>query len=84
MDRTLTSEDFDRIEAKLDTLLEYSPALQALGEMLVEADYLAQVKGLNKKTISQNKKLEKFNEIGGRKLLVKIESVPVIQNRKKG
>ena len=66
----------------MDLLIGQSISLSALDEVLVEAEYLSKVKGLNPKTISQNKNLEKFNEIGGRKLLMKLESVVVVRQRK--
>jgi hypothetical protein len=38
---------------------------------------------LNENTISRNNQIEKFNEVGKRKLLINLKSVPVIKNRKK-
>ena len=51
--------------------------------LLVEAAFVSRAKGLNRKTISQNKKLEKFQEIGKRMILLKLESVVMVKNRKR-
>lgn len=76
-------DNLKRIEQKLDELLELAPALSALNSLLIEADYVTKAKGLNKNTISQNDGLEKFNGIGSRKVLVKLESVAVLKQRKR-
>jgi hypothetical protein len=73
----MAKQDYDELNQKIDLILNI------LSGVLVEADYLTKVKGLNKRTISQNEKLEKFNEIGKRKLLIKLESVPVVRARKR-
>lgn len=78
----MTEEQAERLEQKLDTIIEALPALEALGELLVEADFVTKTKGLNPKTISKNKNLEKFQAIGKRKLLLKLSTVPVIRQRK--
>jgi hypothetical protein len=51
--------------------------------LLVEAVFVTRAKGLNKKTISQNDKLEKFQGIGERKILLKLGSVVVVRNRER-
>jgi hypothetical protein len=49
----------------------------------VEAAFVTKAKGLNRETISKNDNLEKFQTIGARKLLLKLESVLVVKNRKR-
>jgi hypothetical protein len=70
-------------EALIDRLDRVLPVIDALGELVVEADYVSKAKRLNKNTISQNKKLEKFNGLGERKVLLKLSSIPVIKQRKR-
>lgn len=76
------------LEEKLDKVLKnqerQQPILDALGDLLIEADYVTKAKGLNKSTISQNEKLDKFQEIGKRKILLTVESVAVVKARKRG
>lgn len=80
----MTEERIKRLEEKLDRMAaDQQKLLAMIGSVLVEADHLTKAKGLNKNTISQNDKLEKYNQIGKRKLLLKLESVPVIRNRKR-
>jgi hypothetical protein len=86
----MTEDTALRLERKIDLFLERTeamdaalPALQALGELVVEADYVTKAKRLNKNTISVNDKLEKFNGIGQRKTLIKLQSVAVVKNRKR-
>ncbi len=81
--REISDSDLLRIEAKLDRLLDLAPALEAMGDLLVEADFVTKAKRLNKNTISQNQSMEKFNEIGSRKVLLKVSSVPVLKQRKR-
>jgi len=79
----MSDEQADRLERKLDQLLLHAPTLEALGEVLVEAEYITKVKRLNRNTISENEKLEKFQGIGKRKLLIKVSSIPVVKQRKR-
>lgn len=78
----MTEEQAERLEQKLDTIIDALPALEALGELLVEADLVTKTKGLNPKTISKNNNLEKYQAVGKRKLLLKLSTVPVIRQRK--
>lgn len=73
----------EAVEQKLDRVIEALPALYALGELLIEADFVTKAKHLNRKTISQNDKLEKFQELAHRKVLMKLSSIPVIRQRKR-
>lgn len=87
----MTEETALRLERKIDLFLERAgaiddalPVLYALGELVIEADYVTKAKRLNNKTISKNDNLEKFNGIGQRKTLISLESVAVVKNRKRG
>jgi len=79
----MTEDQATRLEDKLDQLLELKPALLALGELLVEADFITKAKGLNPKTISKNRTLDKYQGFGQRKLLVKVSALNVIKQRKR-
>jgi len=75
--------ELEELANKIDRLLRLAPALETLNTLLIEADYVTKAKRLNKKTISENDKLEKYKQLGGhRKILLTIESVPVIRDRK--
>ena len=56
---------------------------EMLEPILISADHLNKVKGLNKNTISQNNKIDKYNGIGKRKVLLTLESVTVLQQPKR-
>lgn len=56
---------------------------EMLKPVLIEADYLTKTNGLNENTISRNNKVDKFNMVGKRRLLMTLESVPVVKNRKR-
>lgn len=79
--------DADKIkilEEKLDALINSQERLLAIfSGLFVEADTLTKIHGLNQNTISRNEKLEKFKEIGGRKILLKLEAVPVVKSLKR-
>jgi hypothetical protein len=83
----MTNDQAERIERKLDELLEmlrdFSKPLAVFNELVVQADYVTKAKQLNKNTISKNDKLEKYNAFGKRKVLMSLESVAVVKNRKK-
>jgi hypothetical protein len=74
----------DDIARAVERALANHPGLQALNEMLVEADAVARAKGLHRNTISQNESVEKYQETGKRKLLMRVRDVPVLRNRKRG
>lgn len=73
----ITTKELLEMKDKVDRIFEM------LSPVLIEADHLTKTKGLNENTISRNENIEKFNEFGKRKLLIKLESVPVIKNRKR-
>ncbi|HEY0658218.1 MAG TPA: hypothetical protein VGD05_07075 [Pyrinomonadaceae bacterium] len=80
----MSNTDIDELNSKVEILTEQNNRILAiLGNIFIEADYLTKTKGLNENTISRNNRIEKFNEIGKRKLLIKLESVTVIKNRKR-
>jgi hypothetical protein len=79
-----TNPTTDDIARAVERALANHPGLQALNEMLVEADAVARAKGLHRNTISQNGNVEKFNAVGSRKLLMRVRDVPVLRNRKRG
>ena len=54
-----------------------------LNDLLIAAAYVTKAKWLNKNTISQNDKLAKFEELGKRRVLMTLESISVIKNRKR-
>lgn len=87
MDRQLliTESELSRIiHRSVTAALREHQALNALGGLLVEANHVTKKKELSPKTISQNNTVTKYNEHGKRKLLMKLEDVEVIQNRKRG
>lgn len=57
--------------------------LNILNDVFISAEQLTKIKNLNVNTISRNNKIEKYNEIGKRKLLISLSSVPMIKKRKK-
>lgn len=65
-----------------DTLAGVQKFTAMFGDLLIEAEFVTKAKGLSPKTISQNKKLEKFQGIGQRKLLIELKSVAVVKQRK--
>jgi hypothetical protein len=82
---TFTESELERlIKRSVTAALREHQTLNALGKVLVEADHVTKTRDLSPKTISQNKKITKYNERGHRKLLMTLEDVEVIQNRKRG
>lgn len=79
-----------RLEAKLDefiagqaAILDALPTIHALGAVLVQRKTVNERTGINKNTLSQNKSIEKFEEIGHRRTFIQIADVPVIKQRKR-
>ena len=72
-----------RLEEKLDAIIEALPTIHALGAVLVQRKTVNQRTGLNKNTISQNKNIDKFEEIGHRRTFIQIADVPVVKQRKR-
>jgi hypothetical protein len=74
------NEQLDRIEAKLDELLEQ---VGALTKILVRSKTAAKQMGLNKDTLTRNKKISKYEEVGHRRTYVEIGEVGVIRKRER-
>lgn len=73
----------EEMSDKIDALSAVIPGLQALGELLIEADFVTKTKGLNPKTISKNSNLEKYQGLGQRKLLMSLSTVNVVKQKRK-
>lgn len=71
-----------RLEEKLDAIIDALPTIHALGAVLVQRKTVNERTGLNKNTISQNKNIDKFEEIGHRRTYIQIADVPVVKQRK--
>jgi hypothetical protein len=76
----MSDKELRRLQQQVDYLTQL---VKPLCDLLIYADDVTKARGLNKNTISQNDKLEKYNKPGERKLLISIASVPVIRNRKR-
>lgn len=79
----MTDEQADRLEKKLDRLLDLAPTIEALGSVLVRRSNINERMGYDKNTISQNKSISKFEEKDGRKTFIEIGDVAVIRQRKR-
>jgi hypothetical protein len=76
-------EQLDRIERKLDELLELVPVIDLLGKLLIRSHEAAERLGLNKDTISQNDKIGKYEEVGHRRTYIEVGELQVIKKRKR-
>lgn len=76
-------EQLNRIERKLDELLELAPVLETLGRLLVRSHTAGKALGLNKTTLTQNKKVTKFEEVGHRRVYVEVGEINVVKKRKR-
>lgn len=72
----------DAVEILTDLVLEQQKLLFPLNEVLVKATDVTKYKGLSRNTIGMNRHVEKYNEFGKKKLLISLESVSVVKNRK--
>ena len=72
------------IEKALERALANHPGLQALNELLVEAADVSRRKGLARNTAANNRHIEKYQQPGRRRLLMRQEDVSVLRNRKRG
>ena len=75
----MDSEQLSRVEKKLDQLLEL---LQPISKILVRSKEVVKALGLNKDTLSQNRKVSKYEEVGHRRTYVEIGEVSVVKKRK--
>lgn len=78
----MTNEQADRLEKKIDQLLELAPTIDALGSVLVRRNNITERLGLNKNTLAQNSNIAKFEESGSRKTFIEIGDVAVLRQRK--
>lgn len=78
----MTDDQAKILEQKLDLILERLPTFDALGELLVEADYVTKARGLSPKTIAKNG-VDKYQDRGHRKLLIKLQDVDAVLKRKR-
>ncbi|MBX3297449.1 MAG: hypothetical protein KF762_17240 [Acidobacteria bacterium] len=93
----LLQQDVHALDAKFDALLAAIAELcgrlgridantltsAAIGEMLIEAADVTRLKGLNPKTISASRSIEKFNEPGRRRILISLRAAAAIKPRRR-
>lgn len=86
----MDQDQANRLEAKLDefiagqaAILDALPTIHALGAILVQRKTVNERTGLNRNTLSQNKNIEKFEEIGHRRTYIQIGEIPVVRQRKR-
>lgn len=71
-----------RLEQKLDAIIDALPTIHALGAVLVQRKTVNDRTGINKNTLSQNKNIDKFEEIGHRRTYIEIGQIHVTKQRK--
>lgn len=79
----MTEEQAERLEQKLDKILELAPTIEALGSVLVRRQTVVDRVGLNKNTLSQNKNIEKYEAVGERKTFIEVGEIAVVKRRKR-
>jgi hypothetical protein len=79
----MTEEQAERLEQKLDKILELAPTIEALGSILVRRKTVVDRVGLNKNTLSQNKNIEKYEAVGERKTFIEVGEIAVVKRRKR-
>ena len=93
----LLQQDIHAVDRKLDALLAAIADLSgrlgrieantltaaAIGEMLIEAADVTKLKGLNPKTISASRSIEKFSEPGCRRILISLRAAAAIKPRRR-
>jgi hypothetical protein len=77
------TDDLERIERKLDEVINALPMIYALGSILVRRSTATERLGLNKNTLDQNKKVEKFEVPGKRGTYMELKDITVIKQRKR-
>jgi hypothetical protein len=75
--------DNERLEAKIDRLLELAPTIEALGQLLIRQNKAAEQLGLNRCTLSANQKVSKYEEVGKRRTYIEVKDVQVVKKRRK-
>lgn len=77
----MADSDLERIERKLDELLELAPIIKALGKVLVRINVAGKQAGLSKDTLHHNDKVKKYQEVGHKRTYVEIGDVSVVKKR---
>jgi hypothetical protein len=83
-------ETAERIEAKLDKileneakLLEITPVIAAMGPVLIRRKTANERTGMDPKTITQNGKIDKYEEVGHRRVFIEVGDLAVIKQRRR-
>lgn len=80
----ISESELERIiQRAVHAALREHVALNALADVLVEGSAITKNKKLNKNTLSQNKSIDKFNASGSNRILMKLEDVTVLKNRRR-
>lgn len=74
---------FRELSGRLDRIDANTLTSAAIGEMLIEAADVTRLKGLNPKTISASRSIEKFNEPGRRRILISLRAAAAIKPRRR-
>lgn len=77
----MTDEQAERLEEKLDRVLEALPVLDALGKLVIRRQSAVDRTGINKNTLANH---PGFEEIGKRKTYIEIGEIAVVKQRKRG
>lgn len=75
----MTDEQANRLEEKLDKLLELAPTIDALGSVLVRRNAAIERTGLSKNVFND----KGFEEIGKRKTFVEVSEIAAVKKREK-
>ncbi len=78
-----TESQADRLERKLDELLDLAPIIESLGKLLVRRRTANEELGLDKNTLSKNEQINKFEEFGTRKTFIEIGHIVAVKQRKR-
>lgn len=76
----MTESDFNRLESKLDRIIDALPTIDALGAVLVRRRTAIDRTGIHRNTLNGH---EAFEGIGERKTYIEIAEIPVVKQRKK-
>jgi len=78
----IDKETAERLEKKIDRLLDIVPNVEALSRILIRRR-TAQRSGVTGSTIDRNDRVRKYEEIGHERTFIEIGDVQVIQRRVK-
>jgi hypothetical protein len=73
----------ERLAAIERTLDELAPIIRSLGYILVQRKVVNEKLGLNKSTLTNNRKIDKFEAIGSRRVFVQVKDISVVKQRKR-